>query len=112
MSATSNCRRFLVFDNQAAQTTDGHWVDVPAGSALVNRSADGFVITTTGQPPVTITAGEFDRLLMEGQLRSLCTRCETGARPRQPDQRNCLILADEECLLVTDSRQMTFAAED
>jgi len=63
--------RYVVLDGAPATTVDGTRVVLPTGHSEVRHTAEGFVIAVVDAEPITVSAGEFERLLTEGQLHRM-----------------------------------------
>ena len=60
---------YQVLDGAPVKTCSGRTVFPPRGSASVVRMAERYAIVVGNVEPIIVTAGEFNRLIVEGQLR-------------------------------------------
>jgi hypothetical protein len=64
-------KRYEALDGAPVTTTDGALTVMPMGVAVVHHSSDGFSIAVGDMDPIVVSAGEFERLVAEGQLHGL-----------------------------------------
>jgi hypothetical protein len=64
-------KTFQVLDGEPVATVGGTLAVLPPGEADVHRVNEGYAIEVQGAEAVTISAGELDRLIGEGQLHGV-----------------------------------------
>ena len=79
-------KTFQTLDGEPVATTSGTLVVLPVGEADVHRVADGYAIEVQGIEPITVSAGELDRLIAEGQLHGLASEAPVDEEPEQSPQ--------------------------
>jgi len=60
---------YQVVDGAPVRTSSGRTITPPRGTASVVRMEDRYAIVVGQVEPIIVTAGEFHRLMVEGQLR-------------------------------------------
>jgi len=70
-------RKYEALDGAPVTTTDGTLIVMPMGVAEVHHGSDGFAIAVGDAEPIVVPAGEFERLVAEGQLHGLPVEYET-----------------------------------
>jgi hypothetical protein len=66
-------KKYQVLDGAPVTDVAGARAVLTVGDAEVHHTADGFVIAVSDVAPVTVSAAEFERLIVEGQLHGLPT---------------------------------------
>ena len=75
-------KRYEALDGAPVTTTDGTLLVMPMGVAAVHHGSDGFAIAVGDAEPIVVPAGEFERLVAEGQLHGLpVDPVEDGSAP-------------------------------
>jgi hypothetical protein len=64
-------RKYQVLDGTPVTNVAGARAVLTVGDAEVHHTAAGFVIAVGEVAPVTVSAAEFERLIVEGQLHGL-----------------------------------------
>ncbi len=64
-------KKYQVLDGAPVTNVAGARAVLSLGDAEVHHTAEGFVIAVGGVAPVTVSASEFERLIVEGQLHGL-----------------------------------------
>ncbi len=64
-------KTFQILDGEPVATVAGMLTVLPTGEADVQRVQEGYAIEVPGAEPVTVSAGELDRLIGEGQLHGV-----------------------------------------
>jgi hypothetical protein len=77
-------KTFQVLDGEPVSTVSGTLAVLPTGDAAVQRVNEGYAIEVEGAETITVSAGELDRLIGEGQLHAMPADDATGSDQENP----------------------------